>query len=83
VWSRLFQLTGDARYLNAALKLNDFVTARIDLSSRRPETRGAVKGSHPVWGHYMRFRLPSWAVKFAVDALLREQDALASLEARR
>jgi hypothetical protein len=83
VWCRLYQLTGDARYLNAALKLNDFVATRIDLRSPWPEIRGAVKGSHPVWGHYMRFRLPSWAVKFTVDAFLCEEQALAGLEDRR
>jgi hypothetical protein len=82
VWCRLFQLTGDPRYLNAALKLNDFVAASIDLRSAWPEIRGAVKGSHPVWGHYMRFRFPSWAVKFTVDAFLREEQALAGLEDR-
>jgi len=83
VWCRLYQLRGDSRYLNAALKLNDFVTSHIDLSSRWLEFRGAVKGSQPVWGHYMTFRLPSWAVKFATDALLREEQALAEVEARR
>jgi len=82
VWCRLSQLTGDARYLNAALKLNDFVTSCIDLDTASREIRGAVKGSHPIWGHYMRFRFPSWAVKFTVDSLLREEDALKALEDR-
>ena len=83
VWCRLYQLKGDSRYLNAALKLNDFVASHIDLDSRWPEFRGAVKGSQPIWGHYMPFRLPSWAAKFAADAFLREEDALVGLEARR
>ena len=82
VWCRLYQVTGDARYLNAALKINDFVVTFIDLRSAWPEMRGAVKGSHPVWGPYMRFRLPSWAAKFTVDSLLREEEALAGLEDR-
>jgi hypothetical protein len=82
VWSRFFQLTGDPRYLNAALKLNDFVASTIDLGSAWPEIRGAIKGSQPVWGHYMRFRFPSWAAKFTVDSFLREEEALASLEGR-
>jgi hypothetical protein len=30
----------------------------------------------------MRFRFPSWAVKFTVDAFLREEQALAGLEDR-
>jgi uncharacterized protein YyaL (SSP411 family) len=79
VWGRLFALTGDARYLNAALKLNDFVLSGIDLRSRCPGIRGGVKGSHPLWGSYMTARLPSWAVKFTLDALFQEDDALARL----
>ena len=80
VWGRLFELTGDARYLNAALKMNDFVTRLIDLHSRCPGIRGGVKGSQPIWGPYMTGRLPSWAVKFTLDALFQEDDMLASLK---
>jgi hypothetical protein len=32
---------------------------------------GSIKGSHPVWGEYMRFRYPNWAAKFFIDALLQ------------
>jgi uncharacterized protein YyaL (SSP411 family) len=81
VWGRLFEHTGDARYLNGALKLNDFIMSLIDLKSRCPGIRGGVKGSHPVWGAYMSCRFPSWAVKFTVDALFQEEDALALHEA--
>ncbi|MFC5279717.1 prenyltransferase/squalene oxidase repeat-containing protein [Halorubrum rubrum] len=31
---------------------------------------GGIKGSHPVWDEYMRFRYPNWAAKFFIDALL-------------
>ncbi|MBC8072612.1 MAG: hypothetical protein IAG13_30100, partial [Deltaproteobacteria bacterium] len=34
------------------------------------ETRGAIKGSHPIWGGYSPFTYPNWATKFFVDALL-------------
>lgn len=80
VWGRLFELTTDARYLNAALKLNDFVLAAVDLQSSNPGIRGGVKGSQPIWGAYMTWRLPSWAVKFTLDALFQEHDALTRLK---
>jgi uncharacterized protein YyaL (SSP411 family) len=79
VWGRLFELTQDTRYLNGALKLNDFVVSCIDLQSQGPGIRGGVKGSHPLGGPYMPYRLPSWAVKFTLDALFQEEDALALL----
>lgn len=79
VWGRLSEITGDARYLNAALKLNDFVVSLIDIRSPCPGVHGGIKGSHPVWGPYMSYRLPSWAVKFTLDALFQEEDALTLL----
>jgi hypothetical protein len=80
VWSRLFEITGDARYLNAALKLDDYVLSLINLDSRCPGIRGGVKGSDPVWGPYMTYRMPSWAAKFSLDALFREADSLRRIE---
>ncbi|MCC6412727.1 MAG: hypothetical protein IT270_13770 [Saprospiraceae bacterium] len=32
-------------------------------------THGALPGSVPIWGPYMRFRYPNWGVKFLLDAL--------------
>jgi hypothetical protein len=80
VWGRLFELTGDARYLSAALKMNDYVVSLIDVESNCSGIRGGVKGSDPLWGPYMRFRMPSWAVKFTLDALFQEADGLARLK---
>jgi hypothetical protein len=82
VWGRLFELTGDIRYLNGALKLNDFWASCIDLDSACAGICGGIKGSHPLWGPYMSWRLPSWAAKFALDALFQEDDALALLRGK-
>jgi uncharacterized protein YyaL (SSP411 family) len=79
VWGRLYEATRDVRYLNALLKLNDFVLNSIDLQSNNPGIRGGVKGSQPIWGYYMTYRYPSWAAKFTLDALFQEDDALAIL----
>jgi len=32
--------------------------------------RGAIAGSYPLWGRYLRWRYPNWAAKFFLDALL-------------
>jgi len=80
IWSRLFEITGDARYVNAALKINDYVLGLVDLHSKCPGIRGGIKGSDPIWGPYMTYRMPSWAVKFSLDALFREADALRRIE---
>jgi hypothetical protein len=81
VWVRLWEETGDLRFLNAAVKMNELVKSKI---ARRGASgvRGGVKGSDPVWGKYLFLRYPNWAAKFTADALLLELESLASLEAQ-
>jgi hypothetical protein len=79
VWLRLFEVTGDLRYLNAALKINEMLKQRIPLQGRR-ETVGGVAGSYPIWGPYQPMRFISWGCKFFADALLLEQRLIRTLE---
>ena len=65
----------DLRLVNAACKLVDTVCRRQRLGGPR-SVRGAVPGSLPFWGRYMRFRYPNWAAKFHADALDRLIDRL-------
>ncbi len=83
VWGRFFELTHDARYLNAMLKLNDYVLGQVSLDDGCLDIRGGVPGSKPVWGAYMTYRLPNWAAKFTLDALFQEADAMAIVETGR
>jgi uncharacterized protein YyaL (SSP411 family) len=80
VWLRLFRHTGDIRYLNAALKLNDFVKGTQNLHSLHPGIRGGVKGSQPFGGRYTPYTLISWAAKFFADALMLEEHTMADLQ---
>ena len=80
VWGRLYGMTRDIRYLNALLKLNDYVLSQISLTSSCSGIRGGVMGSKPVWGAYMTYRLPNWAAKFTLDALFEEENALAQFQ---
>jgi Beta-L-arabinofuranosidase, GH127 len=72
VWLRLYEITSDLRYLNAALKMNEMLKELIPL--RGPSGAvGGVSGSYPVWGRYQPLRYISWGCKFFADALLLER----------
>ena len=71
VWLRLFELTHDLRYFNAALKMNEMLKQLIPLRDRAG-ILGGVSGSYPIWGSYQPFRYISWGCKFFADALMLE-----------
>lgn len=80
VWLRLFEVTGDLRHLNAALKMNEMLKQLIPIRGSRG-IAGGVSGSYPVWGRYQPLRYLSWGCKFFADALLLEQRLTKSFEA--
>jgi hypothetical protein len=79
VWLRLFEVTDDLRYLNAALKMNEMLKELIPARGRRG-VAGGVSGSYPIWGRYQPLRYISWGCKFFADALLLEQRMTRSFE---
>ncbi len=79
VWLRLFEMTDDLRYFNAALKMNEMLKALLPTRGR-PGIAGGVSGSFPLWGRYQPLRYISWGVKFFADALLLELRVKASFE---
>jgi hypothetical protein len=81
VWLRLFEVSGDLRYLNAALKMNEMLKQLIPVSGRS-EIIGGVTGSYPIWGPYQPMRLISWGGKFLADALMLEERLTGPMEAR-
>lgn len=80
VMIRLYERGGDVRYLNAALKLIDQTKATQPMHTSNPSIRGAVAGSYPIWGGYIRFGFPNWAAKFLADAIMMADAAMAKLE---
>ena len=80
VWLRLFEMTDDLRYFNAALKMNEMLKALLPTRGR-PGIAGGVSGSFPLWGRYQPLRYISWGAKFFGDALLLEERLKASFEA--
>jgi hypothetical protein len=71
VWLRLFELTNDLRYLNAALKMNEMLKQSVATRGHQGIV-GGLPGSLPVWGSYQPLRYISWGCKFFADALLLE-----------
>jgi hypothetical protein len=72
VWLRLFEHTGELRYLNAALKMNEMLKQLLPARRGRGIV-GGVTGSYPIWGAYQPLRYISWGCKFLADALMLEQ----------
>jgi hypothetical protein len=76
-WLRLHDRTGEAEFREAATRTLTLLKRTQDCATTNPHTRGAVKGSHPIWGRYLFGTYPNWAVKFLMDALLMEELVLA------
>lgn len=71
-WLLLYRATGDVRFRDAGFLANRYVRSTLRLDGP-PETRGAVKGSFPVSGEYLRFQYPNWACKFLIDSMSLEK----------
>jgi hypothetical protein len=71
---RLAEHTGDARYQRAADALVNYLKALQLMASPDANIVGALGGSFPLVGAYIRLGYPQWATKYFLDALLH-QDA--------
>ncbi len=77
---KLYEREDDLRLVNAAAKLVDTVCAKQNLNHPIPIFNGAVAGSSPIWGAYMKGRYPNWAAKFHADALMLLMQSLDKAE---
>ena len=71
-WMRLFQLTGQRDYREAAGRAIAYVKRTQRIEEEDDILRGAIPGSAPIWGAYSRFEFPNWAAKFLADALMMD-----------
>lgn len=67
---RLEEREPDRELLDSASRLMEVVCRTQSLEALRPGVRGAIAGSFPLAGPYMRFRYPNWAAIYTVEALL-------------
>jgi hypothetical protein len=72
VWARLYQVTGEEKYLRALGRANRFNRSVQWIGTGNPGLDGGISGSHPLHGRYGRFEVLNWAVKFFADALMLE-----------
>lgn len=79
IWFRLYEVYGDIRYVNAALKAIDCVKEAQPMDNPNPGIRGGIPGSDPIWGDYIKTAVPNWAAKFYCDALIRKRQVLEAL----
>lgn len=67
---RLAEHTGNDWYSQKAHLLVNFLKARQTCNSKNSAINGAIAGSFPILGQYMRAGYPNWASKYFLDALM-------------
>lgn len=67
---RLTEQTGEPKYRTHADKLVNYLKALQVTRSDDAAVVGAIAGSFPLFGGYMRAGYPNWATKYFLDALL-------------
>jgi len=72
VWLRLHELTGESEPLRAGRQAVE-QAASHQLRSPRPQLRGALPGSFPIYGRYAPLACPNWATKFLADSLMMRE----------
>jgi len=74
IWQKLFIITKDKKFLDAAKKINNYMKTRQNLNSSNPGIKGGIPGAFPIYGWYAPFCFTNWAVKFFVDSLMLEEN---------
>jgi hypothetical protein len=70
VFYRLAEETESREYRLAADKLVNYLKSLQELGSGLSDINGALPGSFPLFGEYMRAGYPNWATKYFLDALI-------------
>ncbi len=73
---RLSAQSGDSRYRTQADRLVDYLKSLQVTRSDDPGVVGAIAGSFPLFGGYMRAGYPNWATKYFLDSLMLRISAL-------
>ena len=69
-WAKLHDTSGHEPFRGAAIRALNYVMSCQDIDTDDLNVRGAIKGSHPIWGRYAPLSYPNWATKFFIDAMI-------------
>lgn len=72
ILKKLYNLFNEESYKTLSINLNNFVSSTIVIKEFDNMKIFMIPGSYPVWGKYLKYFSPNWAVKFYVDAILEE-----------
>jgi hypothetical protein len=72
---RLSTLLGRADFAAFGHLLIDYLKPLQALDAADPNVNGALAGSFPIFGDYMRGGYPNWATKYLLDALLLQESS--------
>lgn len=73
IWSMLYEITKENKYLDAVKKINSQLTnIQRSCLTINGSGNGAIPGSFPLWGKYEPFGFPNWATKYFADAIMYE-----------
>lgn len=67
---RLYEAKGVSAYKEVADALVDSLKSLQAIDTSSPQLKGAIPGSFPLFGEYMRGGYPNWATKYFIDALM-------------
>lgn len=70
---RLAHLLGRSDFATFGNQLIDYLKPLQALDAADPDVNGAIAGSFPIFGDYMRGGYPNWATKYLLDALLLQE----------
>jgi hypothetical protein len=72
-WLLLNKITNEKKYLEAGHLGLDYVIQYQDITTHLDSIRGALPGSAPIFGRYLPFQFPNWAVKFLLDLFFEKK----------
>ncbi len=68
---KMASVTGNAELKSKADLMTDYVKGK-QMVSKIPFVDGGVSGSWPISGNYCSYEIPSWAVRYFVDAVMMQ-----------
>lgn len=72
LFHKYYPIFNDQRFSYIYQEILESLKTVQNLSIKNTGIQGGIPGSYPIWGKYMKYIYPNWAVKFFADLLLLE-----------